>query len=230
MQRFYKTSKMIAEELINQMIPPLRLDDAAGKALNRMEEFRCSHLPVVDQERLLGFIGHDLLLENTNSDKTLREFSFAGEECSVPSDAHFFEVLKTSSDHHIQLVAVENNLRQYLGVISVNDLAPLYAPSSTAQTPGSILVFSMELISYSLAEMARLVEENKGKIMSSIAIEDPLDNSRIRLVLKIDQPDLTRIVATFERFDYKIIGRYQEGKFTEPDRERFELLMRYLNI
>ena len=230
MQRFYKTSKMIAEELINQMIPPLQPDNSVSLALNRMEEFRCNHLPVVDQERLIGFVSHDALLDKSTANKTIRSFNLSGEQCTVASDAHFYEVLKVSTDHHLEMVAVENNLRQYIGVISVSDLAPLYAPSSAIQSPGSILVFSMELISYSLSEVARLVEENKGKIHSAVVLQDSLDNSRIRLILKIDQPDLTRIVATFERFDYKIIGRYQEGKFTEPDRERFELLMRYLNI
>jgi len=230
LQRFYKTSRMIAEELINQMILPLQPEDSVAMALNRMEEFRCNHLPVVDRDRLLGFVGYDSLMEKSASDKTVRHCTLIGEQCAVASDAHFYEVLKVSGDQHLQMVAVENNLRQYIGVIAVNDLAPLYAPSSAIQSPGSILVFSMEQVSYSLSEIARLVEENKGKIISAVVVEDVLDNSRIRLILKIDQPDLMRIVATFERFDYKIIGRYQEGKFNEPDRERFDLLMRYLNI
>ena len=96
--------------------------------------------------------------------------------------------------------------------------------------PGSILVLSMELVSYSLAEIARLVEENNAKIISSTITEDPLDSSRIRLTIKVNQADLTRIVATLERFDYKIIARYQETRTPELDRDRFDLFMRYLNI
>jgi hypothetical protein len=96
--------------------------------------------------------------------------------------------------------------------------------------PGSILVLSMDLVDYSLAEIARLVEENNAKIISSTLVQDPLDGSKIRLTIKINQSDLGRIVATLERFGFRIIGRYQETRFTDPEKERFDLLMRYLNI
>jgi hypothetical protein len=75
-----------------------------------------------------------------------------------------------------------------------------------------------------------LVEENNAKIISSTLVQDPLDNSKIRLTIKINQSDLGRIVATLERFGFRIIGRYQETRFTDPEKERFDLLMRYLNI
>lgn len=39
---------MIAEELINQMIPPLKVSDSAEKAKKWMEEFRLTQLPVVE--------------------------------------------------------------------------------------------------------------------------------------------------------------------------------------
>ncbi|HPI80777.1 MAG TPA: cbs domain containing protein, partial [Cyclobacteriaceae bacterium] len=96
--------------------------------------------------------------------------------------------------------------------------------------PGGILILSLNFIDYSLAEISRLVEENKAKILSSIVVEDPLDNQKIKLTIKINQLDLTRIVATLERFDYKIIGRYQEDKKDFQDKDRLDMLMRYLNI
>jgi hypothetical protein len=81
-----------------------------------------------------------------------------------------------------------------------------------------------------LAEISRLVEENHAKILSSIIKEDPLDPGKIRLTLKINQADMSRIVATLERFNYKVIGRYQETKPIENERERIDMLLRYLDI
>jgi hypothetical protein len=97
--------------------------------------------------------------------------------------------------------------------------------------PGGILVLSMNMVDYSLTEISRYVEENSAKIISSNIVEDPLDKGRIKLTLKINQTDLSRIVATLERFGYRVIGRYQEIlKEDGNDKERFEMLMRYLNI
>jgi acetoin utilization protein AcuB len=96
--------------------------------------------------------------------------------------------------------------------------------------PGAILVLSMKYVDYSLSEISRLIEENHAKILSSIIKEDPLDPGKIRLTLKINQVDMSRIVATLERFNYKVIGRYQETKPVENERERIDMLLRYLDI
>jgi len=221
---------MIAEELINQMIPPLKPEDTAERALAWMEEFRCSQLPVVEQGKLLGFISEEMLVDSNEELKPVGHFQLIHLNCKVSCDAHFYEVVKVSGEHKMQLVAVMNDLGLYTGVIAVSDIMATFSQTAAIQMPGSILVLSMELIDYSLAEIARLVEENNAKIISSTLVQDPLDQGKIRLTIKINQADLGRIVATLERFDYKIIGRYQETHFTDPEKERFDLLMRYLNI
>jgi predicted transcriptional regulator len=53
---------MIAEDLINHMIPPLKGTDDAHKAIVWMEEFRCHQLPVVENGNLLGFISEEIIL------------------------------------------------------------------------------------------------------------------------------------------------------------------------
>lgn len=220
---------MVAEQLINHLIPPLKPDDTAGRALDWMDEFRCNQLPVVSDGRLLGFISSDTLIDGNDRSRPVTSFELTGQECAVNSDTHFYEVLRIAADNDMQMVAVAEDDR-YIGVITASDVLTMFAQTAAIRMPGSILVLSMELLQYSLAEISRLVEENKARIISSSLAEDPLDGSRIRLILKIDQPDLTRIVATLERFEYKIVGRYQQVQSEDPDRERFESLMRYLNI
>lgn len=221
---------MIAEELINQLIPPLRPEDTAGRARSWMEEFRCAQLPVVDNGKLLGFMTEELIIDVNELEKKISEFSLINENCQVPSDAHFYEVLKVAGEYKMQVVAVLDNLRMYIGSITVSDIMATFSQTAAIQMPGSILVLSMDLIDYSLAEISRLIEENNARIISSTLVQDPQDAGKIRLTVKINQSDLTRIVATLERFEYRIIGRYQETRFSEPEKERFDLLMRYLNI
>jgi acetoin utilization protein AcuB len=221
---------MIAEELINHMLPPLKLTDEASKAIAWMEEFRCGLLPVVENEKFLGFLSEEIILEQNDLSKKVSEFDFTGDACIVSVDAHFYEVLKMSSDHKLQMVAVNNNLEQYAGVITVADIMVSFAQTAAVQMPGSILVLSMELMDYSLAEIARLVEENNAKIISSTMAEDPLDKGKIKLTIKLNQDDLTRIVATLERFAYRIIARYQTTHNEDHNKDRLDMLMRYLNI
>lgn len=221
---------MIAEELINHMIPPLKVTDDAHKAIVWMEEFRCSYLPVVDDGELQGFISEEIIMETNEIEKNVGSFDLAGKTCTVGIDSHFFDILRVAGEHKLNMVAVLNEEGKYAGIITVQDVMASFAQSASVQMPGGILVLSMDLIDYSLAEISRYVEENNAKVISSTMVEDPLDKGKIKLTLKINQLDLSRIVATLERFGYRVIGRYQEDVRDDDSKERLDMLMKYLNI
>jgi len=221
---------MIAEDLVNHMIPPLKETDDAHKAIVWMEEFRCNYMPVVDDGKLMGFLSEEIILEANDIEKRVKDFDLAGVNCYVHLDTHFYDILKVATDNKLPMVAVLNEDESYCGVITVQDTLTSFAQTAAVQLPGGILVLSMNHIDYSLAEISRLLEENHAKILSSILKEDPLDNGKIRLTLKINQLDLSRIVATLERFGYRVIGRYQESRPVGDEKERIDMLLRYLDI
>jgi len=221
---------VIAEDLINHMIPPLKGVDDAHKAIVWMEEFRCNYMPVVEDSRLLGFISEEIILETNEIDKSVKDFNLVGKNCYVQLETHFYDILRVAAEHKLQMVAVVNEDQQYVGVITVQDTLTSFAQTAAVQLPGGILVLSMNHNDYSLATISRLIEENHAKVLSSIVKEDPLDPGKIRLTLKINQIDLGRIVATLERFQYRVIGRYQESKPVENEKDRIDMLLRYLDI
>jgi acetoin utilization protein AcuB len=221
---------LIAEDLINHMIPPLKGSDDAHKAIVWMEEFRCNHMPVVDDGKLLGFLSEEIILETNDIEKNVRDFNLVGQLCYVHLETHFYDILKVAADNKIQMVAVINDDNIYVGVITVQDTLTSFAQTAAVQMPGGVLVLSMNQLDYSLSEISRLIEENHAKILSSIVKEDPLDPGKIRLTLKIDQKDLARVVATLERFGYRVIGRYQETKPIAGEKDRIDMLLRYLDI
>jgi len=222
---------MIAEELINHMIPPLKVTDDAHKAIVWMEEFRCNYLPVVDKGELKGFISEEIILETNDIEQDLSKFELVGKDCFVSIDSHFYDILKTAAHHKLQMVCVVDDNGKYVGVITVQDIMSSFAQTAAVQMPGGVLVLSMDLIDYSLAEICRYVEENNAKVISSIMIEDPLDKGKIKITLKINQLDLSRIVATLERFGYRVIGRYQETAISSSgEQDRLDMLLKYLNM
>ena len=221
---------MIAEELINHMVPPLKVTDDAHKAIVWMEEFRCNFLPVVDNGILQGFISEEIIMESNDIEKRVGDFNLAGKACTVSLESHFFDILRVAGEHKLNMVAVLNEEGKYAGIITVQDVMSSFAQTASVQMPGGILVLSMDLIDYSLAEISRYVEENNAKVISSTMVEDSLDHGKIKLTLKINQMDLSRIVATLERFGYRVIGRYQEAPRDDDSKERLDMLMKYLNM
>lgn len=212
------------------MIPPLKATDDAHKAIVWMEEFRCNQMPVVDNGKLLGFISEEIILEGNDVEKRLKDFDLIGAACYVHMNSHFYDILKVAADNKLQMVAVLTEEEIYNGVITMQDTLSSFAQTAAVQTPGGILVLAMNHNDYSLSEISRLIEENHTRVLSSLVKEDPLYPGKIRLTLKLDQLDLTRIVATLERFNYKVIGRYQEAPSNGSDKERIDMLLRYLDI
>ena len=95
---------MVAEELINHMIPPLKVTDTARKAKMWMEELRCNQLPVSDGGKFLGLITEEIILEENDIDKLIREFDLIGRGCVVRKNSHFYEVIKLATDNDLERV------------------------------------------------------------------------------------------------------------------------------
>jgi signal-transduction protein with cAMP-binding, CBS, and nucleotidyltransferase domain len=221
---------MVARELINHMIPPLKKTDQAKKATAWMEELRVNQLPVIENGIYCGLISEETILEDNDDSKRVAEYELQGKTSVVNENQHFYDVLRIVSGSGVQLVAVLDDSESFLGVISIKDTVAAFAQSAAVQSPGGIIILSLKQIDYSLSEISRLVESNGAKILSSIVNNDVFDANRIKLTLKINQTDLSSIVATFERFDYNIIARFEDSEMESGDKERLDILFKYLDI
>ena len=221
---------MVARELINHMIPPLKKSDPAKKATSWMEELRINQLPVIENGTYCGLISEELILKDNDDTKKVGEYDLEGKSSIVNENQHFYDVLRIVSDKGVQLVAVLDDKETFLGVISIKDTVTAFAQSAAVQSPGGIIILSLKQIDYSLAEISRLVESNNAKILSSIVNNDIFDANMIKLTLKINKTDLSAIIATFERFEYKIIAKFEESKLESTDKERLDILFKYLDI
>ena len=112
---------MIAEELINPMIPPLKLSDSTEKAVKWMEEFRVNQLPVVKNRHYLGLITEDDIIEKDQNYKTLDNIKFGYDDVYVMYNQHFYRVMEVAIKNKIQVVPVLDEHQEFFGVITVND-------------------------------------------------------------------------------------------------------------
>ncbi|GEO03017.1 acetoin utilization protein [Adhaeribacter aerolatus] len=221
---------MIAEELINQMIPPLKISDSVEKAVRWMEEFRVNQLPIVKNRQYMGMITEDDIIEKNLYGVTLDTLELGYKEAFVMHYQHFYSVMEVAIRNKIQVVPVLDEHQEFFGVITVNDTIAAFGQMSALQGQGGILILSMNERDYSLAEISRHVEENNAKILSAYVSPDEMDDYKIKVTLRINRTDLNRIIATFERFDYRIVAQFQDAAEIKDDQDRLDLLMKYLNI
>jgi len=219
---------MIAKDLINYMIPPLRPEDDISRALGWMEELRIDQLPVLSDKTFQGFLSEETILNLNKVYEKVSEYELSFANCVAESRQHYYEVVRLAYENTSSLVAVVNG-EEYLGVISVQDVVEAFAQTSSVNFPGGIIVITLKQIDYSLSEISRLIEAENAKILSSYVSANDADTSMIKLTLKLNKEDLSHITATLRRFDYVVEEHSSELKEVD-DKERLEILMKYLKI
>ena len=221
---------MIAKDLINYMVPPLKPTDKIGKAKLWMDELRLSELPVVDNNQFLGFLDEEMLLNDELQYDLVGDYPLVGKDCVVFEEQHYYEILKISNVEGFRLVAVIDTFNHFIGVITTEDVVEVFAKSSSVSTPGAILILKLKIQDYSLSEISRIVESNEAKILSSYLAPNEEDPAKVSLTLKINKEEVSQIVSTLENSGYTVVNAFNTAAATLDDKERIDILMRYIKI
>ena len=223
-------SALLAEDLINQLIPPLKGTDSAAKAARWLDEFHVGQLPVLDQRKYRGLITEADLADFDDPDMLLADLPLGYADAFVRPEQHFFYVMETAVKNRIQLVPVVDARHEYAGVVTISDALAAFG-EQPAEGEGSILVLSMEERDYSLSQISRYVEENNAKILHAHVAQDETDPYRIRLTMRLNTDRLASITATLERFGYVVTAQFSgTAPANEDEHERYDSLLRDLNV
>lgn len=220
---------MIVKDYISHDCPELTRSDNPLNALNLMDEYQIAHLPVVENGKFLGLVSE----EELELRETPREGLVSGIQdliqVKIGADQHVFDALRLVTQNHITVVPVVGKDNDYLGCVTRSAILECLANTQGVTDPGGIIVLEIKSNDYSLQEIAGIVEGNDAKILS-LSLSNTYDSTLLEVTLKINQTDLNGIIQTFNRYDYKIKAYYQEPRFENDLRDKYEEFMKYLNM
>jgi len=219
---------MQASDLISQSLISLHPDDDGLRAISLMEELRVNHLPVVRNGFYLGILSEKEILNWDNEEEFIEEHL---EEITAPSvigTQHLFDIIEELEKFSLTVIPVLDEEKHYLGSITNRKLLYIIAKSTSIQSNGGVIVLRMNQNDYQMSEIARIVEDNNTKILSSYITSIP-DALQIELTLKLNTMDINSIVKDLERFDYNISASFNTEETNDDFTERYESLMRFLN-
>lgn len=219
---------MIAKELISQTIDSLRTSDTGEETITMMGIFHVKHLPIVNNEQLLGLISEEEILDK-NMEEAIGSYRLNMIKPYVQQNDHLFEVMKLMSQYKLTVIPVVDHENKYLGLITQEDLISYFARSFSFAEAGSIIVIETNKINYSLAEISRIVEGEGAAILATF-LTHMMDSTKIQITIKINQMSVGRIIASLERFDYHIQGAFTENDYEDVLKDRYDSLMSYLNV
>ncbi|HOU30953.1 MAG TPA: CBS domain-containing protein [Bacteroidales bacterium] len=221
---------MLAKDLISETVPALKTSDTGQTALNWMEVFRISHLPIVNNQDFLGLISDADIYDLNQPDEPIGNHKLTLLKPYVTMEQHIFEVIALAAKLKLTVIPVLDENGHYRGVITANDLIQHVAKFSSMDQPGGIIILEMAERDYSLTQIAHIAESNNLKILSMFITSSP-DSIRLEVTLKLNSNDLTSAIRTYERYGYEV------KKWVSTDdmldrfyAERLDMLIKYMNI
>ena len=219
---------MQASQLISSSLITLHPDDDGDRALSLMDELKVNHLAVVRNSFYLGIISEKEILNWDNPNEFIDEHLSELSAPSVIGSQHLFDIIQVVELNSLSIIPVLDEEKHYLGAITNRKLLYTIAKSTTVQSVGGVIVLQMNQNDYSMSKIARIVESNNTKILSSYITSIP-KAQKVELTLKLNKADITAIIKDFERFDYKIMASFKEDENDDDFLDRYESLMRFLN-
>lgn len=219
---------MLAKELITEGIVPLRTSTLGEDALQYMRDAVVRHMPIVNNTQFLGVISEDDLYAG-DLEAPIGSFELTAHNPYVNEHDHLVEVLRVMGQARLTLIPVLDDQGDYVGVITQEDLLHHLARATSLAENGSILILEVHRRDYMPGEIGRIIEGEDGIILLMYLSSEP-QAEVLEVTIKLHAPSISRIVASLERFKYKIRASYMESDYSDHLRENYESLMHYLNV
>ncbi len=220
---------MLTVELINQNIPRLHLQDTVGKALQLISDYKLTHLPVVADDKLLGLLSEEDLLDAEDDKIPVELLQENFINAYTADNVHFLTAVNVATQFETSVVPVVAEDRELLGVITTTDLLKAMGNFAGANEIGGIIMLEMERSQFAISEISRLVESNDANILHLNTMVHP-ETGLLTVTLHLNKKEIAAIIATFERYDYDVIYFFGDENFENEIHSNYRHLMTYLDI
>jgi acetoin utilization protein AcuB len=220
---------MLTVDLSSQTLPYLHLQDKVYQALQLMNDNQVTHLPIVEGEKYIGIISEDDLLLAENDHSPLSDLQQAFASISVKSDEHFLKAVQVAAENGLSVVPIVDNDNDIAGAVVYSDLLKHASDFMSLNEPGGLIVLEMPTNQYSFSEISKILETNDAQITQLNTFNNP-ETGIMRITIRINKPDVSDVVAAFQRYEYDVKYFFGEELYVNELRSNYDNLMNYLKI
>lgn len=205
---------------------PLSLKSTVHGASELCNNFSISHVPVVENNKLLGCFSHNDIETIENKEETLENFSEVFDHFSTDGKTSLIELIKLFASVEATIIPVVKN-NNYVGYYELTAILDAFASSPFLSEDGFTLILEKKKDEYSMSEIAQITESNKGILLGCFISNKK--STTIELTLKIATQDINEIIQSFRRYNYQIISEHEDDYYLEELKNRSDYLQKFLN-
>lgn len=220
---------MFIGEILVKDYYDLRSNDTVSYALDKMSELHCSQLPVVNGKDFLGIITENHLLSANDTKQTVGTLIVSLRFLYLYANQHIYEALQYMNAHQLEILPLLDKDNYYLGIITLADLLQEANLTMGNSNSGAIIVVELDRKDISFSQIAHIVEAENIKIVN-MSVQDIPDSTKAELTIKVNTQNISSLIASLWRFDYIVKATFDDLKQDSDLKERYDILMNYLNI
>lgn len=219
---------MIVSQILNTSFPTLNISDKPSFALQLMDDYDVLHLPVLGEEKFVGLVSKDDVIDAIESDMHLSDPEIL-KRYFINQEEHFLGALKLIANHELSLLPVVSEQMELLGVILTKEFLKGMSTFLGNDEKGAVIVLETDKRNFSFGELSRLVETNDAYI-TQLNTYTEASTGLVIITVKINKIEVSDIVATFQRYDYVVRHFYGEEEYANELKENYQHLLSYLNM
>jgi hypothetical protein len=221
---------MTTLQIADNIYPTLQLRDTIERALQLMNDSKVTYLPVTAEEKFLGLISESDLIDEENKDiATLELFQTDFVMAAVNATKHFLKAATLYNLYHTNVIPVINENNELLGTISSGALLVALGNLCGSSEYGALIVLEIERSHFAISEINSIVESDGATILHLNISPHPAPGL-LEITLQLNKKEIAIIVATFERYDYRVSFYSGEELFENEVSTNYQNLMNYLDI
>ena len=209
-------------------IDELSLNSTVNSAIQLCKDLPITHIPVVDDGKLIGCLPERDIRTIENKNRELKEYSYLFDHFYTDEKATLLDLVVLFADNDCNLIPVLNKEMNYIGYYELGDILDAFADSPFLHNESETLIIEKNRNDYSMSQVSQIVEANNAKLLGLYISSQSQDN--VRITLKIITEEINEIIQTFRRYDYNVITQHEDDSYLEELKDRAEYLRRYLDM
>jgi CBS domain-containing protein len=208
---------------LNNDLPVLRLTDSVAKALKTLRTQGVNTLAVVENKNFIGLVSSEILSQALSSEQSLADLRTHFSTFRMEEEEDVLASLPWFDEPTLDVIAITNGEGSFRGYLTKNEVGSLLLNSGLENKNGGIIRIPFQASRDSLSTIIRIIEEENGFVVRSF-FQEP------NVVLQVQTETFGKIISNLERHGIFIEKAFVFGEQLEVDQDRFDHLMRFIDL
>jgi hypothetical protein len=208
---------------LNYDLPVLRMTDSVAKSLKTLRIQGVNALAVVENKDFIGLVSSEVLSQALSPEQSLSDLRTHFSTFRMEEEEDVLASLPWFDEPRLDLIAITNAEGLFRGYLTKNAVGNLLLNSGVENKNGGIIRIPFQASRDSLSTIIRIIEEENGFVVRSF-FQEP------NVVLQIQTETFGKIISNLERHGIFIEKAFVFGEQLEVDQDRFDHLMRFIDL